>query len=456
MCAIIGVYNDADAATLAYLGLYSQQHRGQESAGIVSYDGDQFHIHQRMGHVSDIFDENSLESLKGQSAIGHVRYSTAGESTIKNTQPFMVNCHFGTLALAHNGNIVNAIPLKKEFESKGAIFQSTMDTEVIVHLLAHSQNQNEKERLKEILSKIEGAFSLVFLTEDKMIAARDLDGIRPLVIGQKGDAFVVASETCALDLMNAKYVRDVKPGEIVIFDKNGMNSDFIGQQKNKRNQCIFEYVYFSRPDSQIFGRDVYNIRKGFGKELAKNSNVEADIVVPVPDSGLPSAIGYAQESGISFELGLIRNHYVGRTFIEPEQNIRDFSVRVKLNAIPNLLKDKRVILVDDSIVRGTTSRKIIQMIREAGAKEVHMRISSPPTKWPCFYGIDTPQKDQLIASSKDIESIREFIEADTLQYLSVDSLYWFDKSSPREWFCDACFTGNYKVGKEHVENLLQK
>lgn len=456
MCGIVGIYNHPEASTLAYLGLYSQQHRGQESAGIVSCDEGRFKIHHRMGHVSDIFNQDVLNRLTGQSAIGHVRYSTAGESSIKNTQPFVVNYAHGSVAVAHNGNLTNADRLKKEFEKDGAIFQSSMDTEIIVHLLAKSKQTKMIDRLLEVLPKIDGAFSLLFLNESQMIAVRDLDGIRPLVIGQKDGAYVVASETCALDLVDAEYIRDVKPGEVIVFDESGINSYYYGPQKKKRNQCIFEYIYFARPDSQIFGRDVYDIRKGFGRELAKESSVEADVVVPVPDSGVPAAIGYAQESGIPFELGLVRNHYVGRTFIEPEQNIRHFGVKVKLNPVPNLLKGKRVLLVDDSIVRGTTSQKIIKMVRDAGAKEVHLRISSPPTAWPCFYGVDTPTRKELIGAQKSVEEICKFINADSLQYLSVDSLYWFEKISPREWFCDACFTGNYCVGEKDVNASLKQ
>jgi amidophosphoribosyltransferase len=385
-----------------------------------------------------------------------VRYSTAGESSIKNCQPFTVNYAHGALAVAHNGNIVNAKDLRDTFEKEGAIFQSTMDTEVVMHLMAKSRQTTDVERLKEILPRLQGAFSLVFLTPDSMIAARDPDGFRPLVIGAKGEGYVVASETCALDLLEAKFVREVEPGEIVTFDKTGVNSFRFADGHRKRNHCIFEYVYFARPDSNVFGRDVYEIRKGFGRMLAKETPVEADVVVPVPDSGVPAAIGYSRESGIPFELGLVRNHYVGRTFIEPEQKIRHFGVKVKLNPIPDVLKDKRVVLVDDSIVRGTTSQKIIRMVRNAGAKEVHLRISSPPTNWPCFYGIDTPSRRELISAQKSVDEIRDFIQADSLSYLSVDALYWFEKQKNQEWFCDACFTGNYPVGKDTIRAAIDK
>lgn len=453
MCGIVGIYNHPDSATLAYLALYAQQHRGQESAGIVTSDGEKIKIHHAMGHVADIFSEDVLQKLKGIHAAGHVRYSTHGESTIKNCQPFTVNYAHGALAVAHNGNIVNADSLRKKFEADGAIFQSNMDTEIIVHLIAKSKKATLKDKLAESLRKIEGAFSLVFLTDNCMVAARDPSGFRPLVLGQKDEGYVVASETCALDLVGAKYIREIAPGEIVIFEGNSYtSSSYIKDEKP--HHCIFEYVYFARPDSKVFSRDVYQIRKGFGRELAKQSSVAADMVVPVPDSGVPAAIGYSQESGIPYEMGLVRNHYVGRTFIEPQQNIRNFGVKVKLNPVMNLMDGKRLILVDDSIVRGTTSQKIIKMVRDAGAKEVHMRISSPPTQWPCFYGIDTPSRRELISAQKSVDEIRQFIQADSLEYLSVDSLYWFDKLNQKEWFCDACFTGNYPVGRKEVAKAV--
>jgi len=456
MCGIIGIYNHPEASTLAYLGLYAQQHRGQESAGIVTQDQGKLHIHNAMGLVSDIFDENVLAKLKGTCAIGHVRYSTHGESTVKNCQPFVVNYLRGAMAVAHNGNIVNADALRKEFEDNGAIFQSNMDTEVIIHLLAKSKKSTGVERLKEVLNTIEGAFSLLFLTETKMIAARDPSGFRPLVLGKKDEAYVVASETCAFDLIGAKYIREVEPGELIFIENGELESHRFAPSTQKKNHCIFEYVYFARPDSNVFNRDVYEIRKGFGRMLAKENGVEADVVVPVPDSGVPAAIGYSQESGIPFELGLVRNHYVGRTFIEPEQSIRHFGVKVKLNPVKKTIEGKRVILVDDSIVRGTTSRKIIKMVRDAGAAEVHMRISSPPTKWPCFYGIDTPSRHELVSAQKSVDEICEFIKADSLLYLSVDSLYWFDKQNEKEWFCDACFTGRYPIGRDEVAKAIKE
>ncbi|OVE81777.1 amidophosphoribosyltransferase [bacterium K02(2017)] len=455
MCGIVGIFDHAEAATLAYLGLFAQQHRGQESAGIVSANNEKLKIHLSMGQVSDIFSQENLARISGNHAIGHVRYSTFGESHIKNCQPFIVNYAKGAMAVAHNGNIVNAKTIRRNFEDEGAIFQSNMDTEVIMHLLAKSRQDSLIDRLIESLNKLEGAFSLLFLTKDCMIAARDSSGFRPLVLGKKDGAPVVASETCAFDLIGAEFEREIEPGEIVVFKDGKVESYFYQQNKQKKNHCIFEYVYFARPDSHIFNRDVYEIRKGFGNMLAKESSVEADVVIPVPDSGVPAAIGYSHASGIPFEMGLVRNHYVGRTFIEPEQSIRHFGVRVKLNPVKNIFKGKKVILVDDSIVRGTTSRKIVTMVRDAGASEVHFRISSPPTKWPCFYGLDTPSRAELISAKKSLEEIKTFIQADSLQYLSVDSLYWFDKKNEKEWFCDACFTGKYPIGRPEVSKVIR-
>lgn len=455
MCGIIGIYGDPEASTLAYLGLYAQQHRGQESAGITSFNGAKMHMHHAMGLVSDIFTHDVLTMLPGPNAIGHVRYSTAGGSSLKNCQPFTVQYSRGSLAVAHNGNLVNADELKAQFEAQGAIFQSTTDTEVFVHLLAKSQKTTDIERLKECLPKVYGAYSILFLTPDALIAARDPSGLRPLVIGKKGDAYVVASETCALNLIEATLVREVEPGEIVEINKDGLTSHRFAESSHPKHHCIFEYIYFARPDSQVFGQDVYQVRKGFGEALAHQSPVSADLVVPVPDSGVPAGIGFAQASGIPFEMGLVRNHYVGRTFIEPEQSIRHFGVKIKLNPIKELIEGKRVVLIDDSIVRGTTSQKIIKMVRDAGASEVHMRISSPPTKWPCFYGIDTPRRTELISANKSVEEIREFIQADSLSFLSVEALYSFQKQKALHAdFCDACFTGNYQVGKKWVEAAL--
>lgn len=454
MCGVVGIYNHPEAANLAYLGLYALQHRGQESAGIVSSDGTVLHTHREMGHVADIFDEITLQRLPGKSAIGHVRYSTAGESALKNCQPIYVDYSRGSLAVAHNGNLVNAQKIRAELEAHGSIFQSTMDTEVIIHLIAQSTKNQLVDRIVDALKQVRGAYSLVFLTETRMFAVRDPFGWRPLVIGKKGDSWVVASETCALDLIEAEFVREIEPGELVTFDKTGMHSVKPFGIPHKKAMCIFEFIYFARPDSHIFGRDVYEMRKGFGHQLAREHPVEADVVIPVPDSGVQAALGFAEESGISFQVGLIRNHYVGRTFIEPKDSIRHFGVKIKLNPVREVLKGKRVIVVDDSIVRGTTSKKIVKMIRDAGAKEVHMRISSPPTIGPCYYGIDTPSKEELIASSQSVDEIRKFIGADSLGYLSPKGLYWFEKN-PGEWFCDACFTGNYPVPMEESAHKLK-
>lgn len=456
MCGIVGVHNHPEASKIAYLCLYAQQHRGQESAGIVSSDGKTFRQCREMGQVADIFEEKKLAKLLGMNAIGHVRYSTTGSSSLANAQPFVVNARREQLAIAHNGNLTNAGKLRDELEDAGAIFQSTMDSEVVMHLIAREKGELA-QRIAAALRKVEGAYSLVFLANGKMVAARDPRGVRPLVLGQLGDAYVVASETCALDLIDATYVRQVKPGEILVFEKGGMRSytDLLGDAE-KHAHCIFEYIYFARPDSNVFGRDVYPIRKGFGRQLANEHPVEADVVVPVPDSGVPAAIGYSQEAGIPFEMGLIRNHYVGRTFIEPKSEIRHFGVKIKLNPVREVIAGKRVVVVDDSIVRGTTSMKIVKMLRRAGAKEVHMRISSPPTTWPCFYGIDTPTREELIAAKQSVEDIREFITADSLGYLSHDGLYWFEKrKEEREWFCDACFTGDYPIGLADAPDVMK-
>lgn len=456
MCGIVGIYNHPEASTLAYLGLHALQHRGQESAGIVATDGAKWCAHHAMGHVGDIFTHKVLSDLKGQCAIGHVRYSTHGESDLKNCQPLMMDSCHGRLSVAHNGNIVNAQVLKLELEKEGAIFHSQTDTEVLFHLLARSKKSTLVDQLTEVLPRLVGAFSLVLMTDQLLIAVRDRGGFRPLSIAQKDHTFVVASETTSFDLIGAKHIREVQPGEIVTFGRAGMKSQFFLKDKSKKSHCIFEYIYFARPDSDVFGRNVYEIRKGFGKRLAQESFVAADVVVPVPDSGVPAAIGFSQQSGIPYEMGLVRNHYVGRTFIEPEQSIRLFGVKLKLNPVRHLLEGKRVILVDDSIVRGTTSRKIIKMVRDAGAKEVHMRISSPPVAWPCFYGIDTPSRSELIAAHKSEAEICKFIDADSLKYLSVDGLYWFDKQNDKEWFCDACFTGAYPDGREEIEKRISE
>ena len=446
-CAVMGVFGHPEAANMVYLGLYALQHRGQESSGIVSSDGKVLVSHRQMGLVADIFKEEVIKRLEGASAIGHNRYSTTGQSHIKNAQPFVVEYVQGPIAISHNGNLVNAGVLRDELEASGSIFQSTSDTEVIIHLIATSRETTLMGRIVEALSRARGAYSLLFLTLDRMIAARDPMGFRPLVLGEfksgRTRGFVVASETCALDLIEAQYLREVEPGEIITFGPKGMES-LKPFPPAPHAKCIFEYIYFARPDSNLYGRNVYLVRKELGRQLARENGVEADLVTPVPDSGVPAAIGYAEESGLPLEFGLIRNHYVGRTFIEPQESIRHFGVKIKLNAQREVLEGKRVVVVDDSIVRGTTSRKIVRMLREAGAKKVHMRISSPPTTGPCYYGIDTPTRSELIASSSSVEEIRKFIDADSLCYLSHEGMYGF-LDGRMQGFCDACFSGNYPV-----------
>lgn len=452
-CGVVGVYGHPEAANLVYLGLCALQHRGQEAAGIVSSDGQVLVSHRGRGLVADIFPEEIVRRLKGSSAIGHNRYSTTGASHLKNAQPLVVEYGRGGLAVGHNGNLVNADGLRADLERRGSIFQSTVDTEVIMHLVAASRADALEDRIVEALLQVRGAYSLVFLAPDKLIAARDPLGFRPLVLGRVKGAWVVASETCALDLVDAVYEREIEPGEVVVFSEDGMRS-YHPFAKASGAACIFEYIYFARPDSLVFGRSVYQARKELGRQLARESGVPADIVVPVPDSGVPAAIGYAEEAGIPFEMGLIRNHYVGRTFIEPRDAIRHFGVKVKLNAQRNVLDGKRVVVVDDSIVRGTTSRKIVKMIRQAGAREVHLRISSPPTTNPCFYGIDTPNRAELIASSHNVEEICRYVTADSLAYLSEEGMYAF-LGGRQPGFCDACFTGRYPVPFEETATHRQ-
>jgi amidophosphoribosyltransferase len=442
-CGVVGIYGHPEAATLAYLSLYALQHRGQESAGIVASNGEALISHRGMGLVADIFDQSILSTLKGTIAIGHNRYSTTGKTVLKNCQPFVVEWAHGALAIGHNGNLVNADLLRDELERRGSIFQSTSDTEVIIHLIAASAAGPLMDRIVDALGRVEGAYSLVMMTEDRLIGARDPAGFRPLVLGRLGGAYVLASETCALDLVDAKYEREIEPGEIVEIGPAGLRS-LRPFPPAPPHRCVFEYVYFARPDSNLFGRNVYEVRKELGRQLARESGVPADIVIPVPDSGVPAAIGFAEQAGIPFEMGLIRNHYVGRTFIEPSSSIRNFGVKVKLNAQRDVLEGKRVVVVDDSIVRGTTSRKLVTMIRQAGAREVHMRISSPPTRHPCFYGIDTPTREELIASAQPLEEIRRYLDADSLAYLSMEGLFAFTKGQGGS-FCDACFSGSYPV-----------
>jgi amidophosphoribosyltransferase len=443
MCGIFGIANHSDASQMTYLGLYALQHRGQESTGISSSDGEQVYTHKSMGYVADVFSEDVIAKLKGTTAIGHTRYSTAGDSNEGNAQPIVVKCTHGTVALVHNGNLINAVSLREMLETQGAIFQSTSDSEVILHLLARSQADTLVDALGETLAQVQGAFSLLLLTEDSLIGVRDPNGFRPLNLGKVNNSYVLASETCAFDLIGASYVREVEPGEIVLI-RGGELKSVKALSSPRLSKCIFEHVYFSRPDSLVFGRTVQTSRDLMGKILAEEHPVDADLVVPIPDSGVTAAVGYSQQSGIPFAFGLIRNHYVGRTFIEPKTRIRHFGVKVKLNPVKELLAGKRVVLIDDSIIRGTTSRKIVKMVRAAGATEVHMRISCPPTLSPCFYGIDTPTKKELIASSHTVEEICKYIEADSLGYLSLAGLVRAVGGKGNE-YCTACYTGQYPI-----------
>jgi amidophosphoribosyltransferase len=448
-CGVFGIYGHPDAAALTALGLHALQHRGQEAAGIVAYDGSQFNAHRGPGLVGDNFgSKDVIDRLPGTVAIGHVRYATTGEVAQRNIQPLFADFEFGGLAICHNGNLTNSYQLRRQLVRRGSLFQSTSDTEVIVHLIATSLKSSVVERLTDALRQVEGAYSVVALSQEAVIGVRDPLGVRPLVLGRLADSWIIASETCALDIIGADFVRDVEPGEIVIIGAGGVRSLRPFTDVPSR-LCVFEYIYFARPDSVVEGHSVYEARKRIGRELAREAPVEADIVVPVPDSGVPAALGYAAESGLPFELGIIRNHYVGRTFIEPTDQIRHLGVRLKHNANRADLVGKRVVLVDDSIVRGTTSTKIVEMVRNAGAREVHMRISSPPTRFPCFYGIATPSRDQLLAARFDVEQMSRFIGVDSLAFISTDGLYRAmgetgrDKLSPR--FCDACFTGDYPI-----------
>jgi amidophosphoribosyltransferase len=448
-CGLFGIYGMADAATHTALGLHALQHRGQEAAGIVAYDGEQFHSHRALGLVGDNFNSpQTMAQLAGDMAIGHVRYSTTGETILRNIQPLFADFKFGGLAIAHNGNLTNAYEIRKALVQRGCIFQSTSDTETIIHLIAISEYGRVVDRITDALGQVEGAYSLLTITQKKLIGLRDPYGVRPLVLGRLGEAWILSSETCALDIIGAEFIRDVEPGEIVIIDKKGLHS-IKPFNKSPNRFCIFEYIYFARPDSIVEGRSVYDVRKAIGAELARESHVDADLVVPVPDSGVPAAIGYAAEAKVPFELGIIRNHYVGRTFIEPSDQIRHLGVRLKHNANAAGLKGRRVVLVDDSIVRGTTSVKIVEMVRNAGAKEVHMRVSSPPTAHPCFYGIDTPQESELLAANYDVEAMAKHIGVDTLAFISIDGLYRALGEDGRDMempqYCDACFSGDYPI-----------
>ncbi len=464
MCGVFGIFGHAEAANLTYLGLHALQHRGQESAGIATTDGSQLSVHRGMGHVVDVFPPEQLKKMRGSAAIGHVRYSTAGGSHIQNAQPIAVDYSRGSIAIGHNGNLTNAEALREKLEERGSIFRSGADTEVIVHLIAMSTEGSVADRIANALSQVEGAYSLLCLTETAMIAVRDPMGIRPLCIGRlpgREHPHIVASEPTSFDLIDAEFVREVEPGEMVVFDESGMKSirPFAAAA---RKACIFEYVYFARPDSNLGGISVYEARKNLGRALAREHQVDADIVIPVPDSGVPATIGFAEVSGLPFELGLVRSHYVGRTFIEPQDSIRHFGVRLKLNPVADALRGKRIVVVDDSIIRGTTSRKIVKMLRDAGASEVHMRISSPPTEWPCYYGIDTPTRKELIASNHTTDEINQYITSDSLAYLSLEGMLGAVlKAAPsveaqregaprltRASFCHACFSGEYPINFE--------
>lgn len=446
-CGVFGIFDKEDAAAVVTLGLHALQHRGQEAAGIVSFDGKQFFNERHVGLIGDTFTKKSvLERLPGSHAIGHTRYSTTGGEGLRNIQPFFAEFSGGGFAIAHNGNITNALTVQKELQKRGAIFASTSDSETILHLIAFSKKDRIVAKFIDAIQNLEGAYSLVGMSQKKMLGARDPLGIRPLVLGKLDDTHILASETCALDIMGAEFVRDVKPGEVIVIDNDGITSHFPFEPVKPRF-CIFEYVYFARPDSYINDRNVYDVRKNIGVELAKETFIDADVIVPVPDSGTPAAIGFSQESGIPFELGIIRNHYVGRTFIQPTDSIRHMGVKLKHNANKEILAGKRVVLVDDSIVRGTTSQKIVQMVRDAGAKEVHMRIASPPTMSPCFYGVDTPEKSKLLASRMPLKEMAEYIKADSLEFLTIDGLYRAVREPSRDneapQYCDACFTGDY-------------
>jgi amidophosphoribosyltransferase len=440
-CGVFGIYGHAEATRLTYLGMYALQHRGQESCGMVVSNGEKLVSERDMGYVSEVFGEARLDRLQGASAIGHVRYSTAGEVSIRECQPFSVTCQHGQIAVCHNGNLPFASEERKRLEREGAIFSSTSDTEVVLHGVARSRAVSVAEAIPEVLRDTEGAFSMLFLTPKELIAIRDPRGFRPLALGRLGESYVVASETCAFDLIDAKYIRDVEPGEMIVISEEGLRSSH-PLNPQRHSMCIFEHVYFSRPDSLIFGQSVNRSRHKMGQRLAIEHPADADLVVPVPDSGVPAAIGYSAESGLPFRFGLVRNHYVGRTFIEPKQSIRSFGVRIKLNPVRHLIEGKRIVLIDDSIVRGTTSKKIVRMVREAGAKEIHVRISCPPTISPCYYGVDTPNKSELIAANYSIEGIRDFIEADSLGYLSLEGMQRATGLSADE-SCVACWSENY-------------
>ncbi len=448
-CGVFGIYGNSKAAEITYFGLYALQHRGQESAGIVSSDKGKIHLHKAMGQVSDVFSrKENLEKLTGNIAIGHNRYSTTGASSLINIQPFIITNREKYLSVAHNGNLTNAIQLRGKLDASGSIFQTTSDTEIILHLVAKSKKRKRIDQICDALTKIQGAFSLVFLTENSVVAARDPRGFRPLCLGKLKSAWVVASETCAFDLIGAKYIRDIEPGEVIEINDKGITSHF-PMKPEKHAFCIFEYVYFSRPDSKVFGENVDKVRRRLGRQLAREHPVEADIVIGIPDSANTATLGFSEQSGIKFEIGLIRNHYIGRTFIDPSQNIRDLDVKVKFNPVRGVLNGKRVVVVDDSIVRGTTSKKLVKMIRDAGAKEVHFRVSSPPIISPCFFGIDMPTKQELIGANMSVEEIEKYLEVDSLRYLSLEGMLSMS-ALPDTTFCASCFSGKYVMKVPHI------
>jgi amidophosphoribosyltransferase len=453
-CGVVGIFGHPEAANLAYLGLYSLQHRGQESAGIVACHEGKLNLEIGMGKVAEVFNDDRLQRLKGNMALGHNRYSTAGDSALHNAQPCLINYSEGSLALAHNGNLVNANSIRKKLVSTGSIFQSTNDSEIVVHLMAQAKEESFADRAAAALRQVQGAYSLLLMTEDEMIAARDPQGFRPLCLGKLEGSYIVASESCVFDLIEGEFIREIEPGELLLINKDGLTS-FFPFKKAPTKQCVFEHIYFSRPDSFLFNQSVYESRKQMGRALAQEHPADVDLIVPVPDSGVISALGFSEESGIPFDMGLIRNHYVGRTFIEPQSQIRHFGVKVKLNAVRPVIKGKRVAIIDDSIVRGTTSRKIVKMIREAGAKEVHIRISSPPILYSCFYGIDTPTRNELIASNHDLEGIRNYLEADSVHYIGIEKMLSVFNDH-RDNFCTACFDGNYPVKIEDEESDIEQ
>lgn len=456
-CGLFGIYGNPEASWITYLGLYALQHRGEESCGIISCDGQEVYSHKDMGQVCDVFSEERLRSLRGHLAIGHVRYSTTGSSLVKNAQPLFVDYLGSYLAIAHNGNLVNSRLLKEELEAKGAIFQTSCDSEIIIHLMARSKSKDVVERLLQALKRIKGAYSLVIMSEDKLISVRDPLGFRPLSLGKLKDNWCIASETCAFDLIEAEFVREIDPGEIVVIDKKGLNSIKFSQQKDRHAHCIFEHVYFARPDSIVFGQTVHLVRQKLGKRLAEEYPVDADIIVPIPDSGTSAALGFSHASGIPLEWGVIRNHYVGRTFIQPHQHIRDLGVRVKFNILKEVIKNRKVVIVDDSIVRGTTSRIRVKNFRRAGAKDVHIRISCPPHKYPCFYGIDFPSQQELIANKYNLKQIKEYLDVDSIGYLSLKGML-DSVNLPKNNYCTACWTGDYPTAfdKSCGKYILEK